>query len=46
MGCFGEDALDRFCRSGRIDDVTMDKIRNCEGPIASSGANEDDDEVE
>ncbi|KAL8997088.1 MAG: hypothetical protein Q9188_006416 [Gyalolechia gomerana] len=46
VGCFGEDALDRFCRSGRIDDVTMDKIRDCEGPTASSGANEDDDEVE
>ncbi|KAL8900916.1 MAG: hypothetical protein Q9207_005462 [Kuettlingeria erythrocarpa] len=30
--CFGKNALERFCRLGRLEDVTMDRIRDCEGP--------------
>lgn len=30
--CFGADALDRFCRLGRLEEGTMSRIRGCEGP--------------
>ena len=30
--CFGTNALDRFCRLGRLEDGTMNRIRGCEGP--------------
>lgn len=40
-GCFGEDALDRFCRSGRLDDETTNKVRDCEGPATGFVESED-----
>ncbi len=30
--CFGKDALDSFCRLGRLEEGTLNRIRDCEGP--------------
>lgn len=46
VNCFGNKALDSFCRAGRLDDGTMKRIRDCEGPAtvsADSGDAMDED---
>ncbi|KAL8719606.1 MAG: hypothetical protein Q9225_003407 [Loekoesia sp. 1 TL-2023] len=46
VGCFENEALDSFCRIGRIDEATMGRIRECEGPITDSVDQEDNVEVD
>lgn len=45
-GCFEKDALGKFCREGCIDKMTMDRIRDCEGPTVAVAEAGDDTEEE
>lgn len=41
--CFGKDALDSFCRLGRLEDGTLSRVRACEGPEMAPAESVDDE---
>ncbi|KAL8961225.1 MAG: hypothetical protein Q9193_002187 [Seirophora villosa] len=45
-GCFEKNALGKFCREGCIDKMTMDRIRDCEGPTVAVAEAGDETEEE
>ncbi|KAL9009355.1 MAG: hypothetical protein Q9173_005609 [Seirophora scorigena] len=44
--CFEKNALEKFCREGCIDKMSMDRIRVCEGPAVAVAEAGDDTEEE
>ncbi|KAL8647310.1 MAG: hypothetical protein Q9210_005634 [Variospora velana] len=42
VGCFENNALEKFCREGYIDDMTIGRIRDCKGPTVAVADGGDD----